>query len=85
MARSATSQSTGLPLLSTLYEPPPKHLISVLGTRQTAVGAAAPGVERRCGAWTSALGWARVGSPGVMSGAGLVNGRVGNAGWTALK
>ena len=31
MARSATSQSTGLPLLSTLYEPPPKHLTSVLG------------------------------------------------------
>ena len=31
MARSATSQSTGLPLLSPLYEPPPKHLISVLG------------------------------------------------------
>jgi len=31
MALSSTYQSTGLPLLSTLYEPPPKHLISVLG------------------------------------------------------
>jgi hypothetical protein len=31
MALSSTSQSTDLPLLSTLYEPPPKHLISVLG------------------------------------------------------
>ena len=30
MALSSTYQSTGLPLLSTLYEPPPKHLISVL-------------------------------------------------------
>jgi hypothetical protein len=26
----STYQSTDLPLLSTLYEPPPKHLISVL-------------------------------------------------------
>jgi len=32
MALSSTYQSTGLPLLSTLYEPPPKHLISVLST-----------------------------------------------------
>src|SRR5712692_4689201 len=31
MVLSSTYQSTGLPLLSTLYEPPPKHLISVLG------------------------------------------------------
>src|SRR5713101_4390782 len=30
MALSSTYQSTGLPLMSTLYEPPPKHLISVL-------------------------------------------------------
>jgi len=37
MALSSTSQSTGLPLLSTLYEPPPKHLISVLGHGQRAV------------------------------------------------
>jgi hypothetical protein len=29
----STYQSTDLPLLSTLYEPPPKHLISVLGSR----------------------------------------------------
>lgn len=33
MALSSTYQSTGLPLLSTLYEPPPKHLISVLVDR----------------------------------------------------
>ena len=32
MALSSTYQSTGLPLLSTLYELPPKHLISVLGS-----------------------------------------------------
>src|SRR5215471_20601669 len=31
MALFSTYQSTDLPLLSTLYEPPPKHLISVLG------------------------------------------------------
>src|SRR5713101_7811594 len=31
MVLSSTYQSTSLPLLSTLYEPPPKHLISVLG------------------------------------------------------
>ena len=31
MALSSTYQSTDLPLLSTIYEPPPKHLISVLG------------------------------------------------------
>src|SRR5262249_40177283 len=30
MALFSTYQSTDLPLLSTLYEPPPKHLISVL-------------------------------------------------------
>jgi len=30
MVLSSTYQSTSLPLLSTLYEPPPKHLISVL-------------------------------------------------------
>ena len=31
MGLFSTYQSTSLPLLSTLYEPPPKHLISVLG------------------------------------------------------
>lgn len=30
MGLFSTYQSTSLPLLSTLYEPPPKHLISVL-------------------------------------------------------
>ena len=38
MALSSTYQSTGLPLLSTLYEPPPKHLISVLGEAQLLAG-----------------------------------------------
>ena len=37
MALSSTYQSTGLPLLSTLYEPPPKHLISVLAEVATIV------------------------------------------------
>ena len=31
MGLFSTYQSTSFPLLSTLYEPPPKHLISVLG------------------------------------------------------
>ena len=35
MALSSTYQSSDLPLLSTLYEPPPKHLISVLGRDAT--------------------------------------------------
>jgi hypothetical protein len=35
MGLFSTYQSTSLPLLSTLYEPPPKHLISVLGVRQS--------------------------------------------------
>ncbi len=39
MALSSTYQSTGLPLLSTLYEPPPKHLISVLEGHTRSYGA----------------------------------------------
>src|SRR2546421_6714460 len=38
MALSSTYQSTSLPLLSTLYEPPPKPLISVLGGREHLLG-----------------------------------------------
>jgi hypothetical protein len=45
---------------------------------------AAPGVERRRVAWTSASGGERAGPPGVRSGASFGNGGVGNAGWASI-
>jgi hypothetical protein len=45
MALSSTYQSTGLPLLSTLYEPPPKHLISVLGRPRRIPETLAPTIQ----------------------------------------
>jgi hypothetical protein len=49
--------------------------------RRSPAGAApALGVERHRVAWTSTSGWDRAGSPGVMSGVGLGNGGLENAG-----
>jgi len=64
MTLSSTYQSTGLPLLSTLYEPPPKHLISVLGGRPAGARRGPPGATAvaGCRACHSA-GAARTGPP----------------------
>jgi len=49
---SSTYQTTHGPLLSTLYEPLPKHLISVLGPRsaieRAEIGNSRPTVVRAC-------------------------------------
>ena len=73
---SSTYQSTARPLLSTLYEPLPKHLISVLGHRprytlQVAVGRVRPSTPVvPC---ARLLGWSREpAAPSVVTGSVLV-------------